>query len=275
MPSISITAGALPRPQRWPALQTAVAAWLGVAMVGQLIFAAYIVGFYGGGALSGHMERWNQVTRRGWVPGDTLGNAVFGSHVLFTVLIVLGALIQLLPALRRRAPLLHRWNGRAYLLSATVLALGGVVMMLTRGTVGVGVQKAGTLLNALVILVCAAMAWRHARARRFDVHRRWALRLFLAVSGVWFFRIGLMAWLLIFRAPVGFDPKTFTGPLLTALAYAQVVLPLLVLELVFRAQAQPERQGLRRATTALVLVLTGFTALGIVGATLGLWLPRL
>ncbi len=261
--------------QRRPltALQAAVAAWLAVAAVGQLIFATYVLMLYGGGVVTGPITQWNRVTPRAWVPGETLGNVMFGAHMLFTVVIVLGGLIQLLPPLRRRAPALHRWNGRVYLLTAVLLALGGMAMLLTRGTVGGIWQQVGTAVNGLVIMVCAAMAWRHTRARRFDAHRRWALRLCLSVSGVWFFRIGLMAWLLIFRAPVGFDAKSFSGPFLTALAFGQFIVPLLVLELVFRTQAGKHRVQ-RLATTALVVALTGLTALGIFAATMGMWLPR-
>lgn len=283
MPSVPHTTPAALRQPRlparagrrtWPALQLAVAAWMSVAMVGQLIFAAYVISLYGGGAAAGQLAQWNRVTPRAWLPGETLGNVLFGSHVLLTVVVVVGGIVQLVPALRRRAPALHRWNGRLYLLASVVLALGGLAMILTRGTVGGVWQQVGTALNGGVILVCAAMAWRHARARRLDAHRRWALRLFLSVSGVWFFRIGLMAWLLAFQAPVGFDPKTFSGPFLTLLAFAQFALPLLVLELVFRAQANPSA-GLRRATTWLVGLMTLLTAVGIAGATLGMWLPRM
>ena len=255
------------------ALTLAVAGWFGVAVLGQLVFAAYVLGFYGRAGLQGQFEHWNKVTPRGHLPGEPLGNLMFGVHLLFTVVVVFGALIQLLPPLRRRAPVLHRWNGRLYLLSAVALALGGLTLLLTRGTVGGVWQQVGTGLNGVVILLCAALAWRHARARRVDAHRRWALRLFLAVSGVWFFRIGLMAWLLIHRAPVGFDPKSFSGPFLTMLAFAQFLLPLAVLELVFRAQTS-QRAALRWATAGTVGLLTLLTALGIVGATLMMWWPH-
>lgn len=255
-------------------LQGALSAWLTVAMVGQLIFAAYVITLYGGGAMSGSLERWNQITPRGWHAGETLGNVVFASHVLLTVVIVMGGLLQLLPLLRRSAPALHRWNGRLYLATAAVLSLGGVAMILTRGTVGGAWQQVGTAVNGLVIVVCAAVAWQHARARRFDLHRRWALRLFLCVSGVWFFRIGLMAWLAAFQAPVGFDPKTFSGPFLTALAFGQFLLPLLVLEIVFRAQTSAFH-ALRVATAGLVVGLTLLTAFGIFAATMGMWAPHM
>jgi len=260
--------------RRWQWLDAALVSWLGVAALGQLMFAAYVLAFYGRAATLGQWEQWRDVTPRGHVPGEPLGNLVFGAHLVFTVVVVFGGLIQLVPALRRRAPMLHRWNGRLYLLSALALALGGIVMLTTRGTVGGLWQQVGTAANGVVIAVCAALAWHHARARRVAVHRRWALRLFLAVSGVWFFRVGLMAWLLMHRAPVGFDPATFSGPFLTFLAFAQFVLPLAVLELVFRAQASA-RPGLRIGTSVLVFGLTLLMAVGIVGASMTMWLPHM
>lgn len=258
-------------------LDAALKSWLAVALVGQLMFAAYVLGLYGRAAVHGQWELWNRVTPRGHVPGDALGNLVFGAHLLFTVVVIVGGFVQLLPALRRHAPAVHRWNGRVFMLAAVALALGGTTMLLTRGTVGGVWQQAGTAMNGVVIVICAALAWRHARSRRMAEHRRWALRLFLAVAGVWLFRVGLMAWLLVHRAPVGFDAKTFSGPFLTFLAFAQFLLPLAVLELVFRAQAAAPGTGagLRTATATLVFALTGLTALGVVGATLVMWWPRM
>lgn len=272
LPAAAPTASAPPR-RRTSALAAAVTAWFAVAATGQLIFAAYVLALYGGGLAGGALTAWNKVTPRGYVPGETLGNLVFGSHVLFTVVIVFGGLIQLLPPLRRRAPALHRWNGRLYLLAAAVLAAGGVAMLLTRGTVGGVWQQLGTAVNGVVIGVLALLAWRAARRHDTAAHRRWALRLFLAVSGVWFFRIGLMAWLMIWRAPVGFDPDSFSGPFLTVLAFAQFGLPLLVLQGVFHAQ-DSGHAGWQRAMAAVVAVLTLLTAVGVAGATMLMWWPR-
>lgn len=260
--------------RRWTSVQAAAAACLAIVLAGQVVFAVYVAALYGGAVLTGDMTRWNQVTPRAWLPGGTAGNLMFGSHVFLTVVVIFGGIVQLVPPLRRRAPALHRWNGRVYILAAGVLALGGVAIILTRGTVGGVWQQVGTGVNAAFILVCATFAWRHARARRIESHRRWALRLFLCVSGVFFFRIGLMAWLLAFGAPVGFDPKTFSGPFLTALAFAQFLLPLLVLELVLLAGKSP-RASLRHATTALLVGLSIALTAGIFAAAVGMWLPRL
>ncbi len=272
MNTLALPAAAAAQPGR--SLEIAGRAWLVVALAGQAVFALYVAVFYGGAALQGRPDRWTEVLSKGWVPGDPFGNAVLAAHLLFTVLIIAGAMVQLTPALRRAAPALHRWNGRLYLLGAVVLSVGGLVMVWTRGTVGDLSQHLGTSTNAIVILVCAALAGWHARGRRFAEHRRWALRLFVAVSGVWFFRIMLMGWILANRGPAGFDPRTFTGPTLTAIAWGQFVLPLAVLEAYLRVQ-QHGSPGTRRAMAAAVWVLTLLTLAGIAAATLVLWARRL
>ncbi len=265
------------RPERFGdrALRVAAACWFGAAVLGQFLFAAYVAAFYGRAALQGRPERWNQVLPHGYVAGDTLLNLVLGLHLLFAAMITVGGVLQLIPSLRRHAPGFHRWNGRAYLVLATAASIGGLIMVWTRGTVGDLSQNIGISLNALLIVLFAAVAWRHARSCRIDRHRRWALRLFLAVSGVWFFRVGLMFWLVVNRGPVGFDPKTFTGPFLTVLSFAQFLLPLAVLELYFSVQQQRCERRARLAMAAGLRVLTLMMAVGIAGAAAMMWLPHL
>lgn len=131
----------------------------------------------------------------------------------------------------------------------------------------------GISLNALLILLFAGLALHAARGRRIDAHRRWALRLYLAVLGVWFFRLGLTLWLLIHRAPVGFDPKTFAGPFLTALSFAQTLIPLLLLELFLRAQ-RSLRPGMQTAAAGGLGLLSLATLAGTGTAYLMLWRPH-
>lgn len=263
-------------PGQTPWLQRATVAWLAAVLCGHAVFASYVLLFYGRAALAGEPERWNQVLPRGWVAGQALDNAVLAAHLAFTVAILAGGALQLWPAVRRRWPAVHRWNGRAYLLSATVLALGGLWMVWGRGgAAGDLSQHLAITANAVLILGCGAMAWRHARHRQFDAHRRWALRLFVCVSGVWFFRVGLMAWLGLWQAPVGFDPETFTGPFLSALAWGvYAVVPLVVLEAVLRAR-QHGGAAVQRAVAAGLALLTLLTVFGTVIATLGMWAPRM
>lgn len=248
--------------------------WCAVAVAGQLFQAAYVATAYGRPLLAGQPERWGTATPSAWAPGDPVANGLLALHLLFAVVIVASGALQLLPALRRRAPRVHHWNGRLFLLSALLMALGGLVMVATRPTIGDLSQQLGVSLNGLLILAFAGLAWRAAVQRRFDQHRRWALRLWLAVGGVWFFRIGLMAWLVVHRAPVGFDPKTFTGPLLSVLAFAQVLLPLAVLELYLRVRDRAGPAG-QLGMAALLGGLALLTLLGVGAAGLLMWWPRM
>ena len=256
------------------ALKAAALSWFAIALLGQSIFVAYLIGFYGRTAMQGRFEAWNDVLVRGYVPGETAGNAGVAMHLAFAAMIMIGGGLQLITGVRRLFPRLHRWNGRGYLLSAGAMSLGGLVMTWTGRSPGDLPQHLAISLNAVLILLCASLVLRHALARRFTTHRRWALRLYLLVSGVWFFRLGLSFWIVINHGPVGFDPQTFTGPALNIIAFAQYLLPLAVLEVYFRAQACAASAA-RIAMAACVGALTLMTAGGIATASMLLWFPRL
>ena len=256
------------------ALTRAGQTWFVVAATGQLIFAWYMAALYGMSALRGDWETWNKVMPRGWNAGDTVGNVAIFIHLLLALVVTLAGLAQLVPAVRRAAPSVHRWIGRVYIASAFGIAFGSMYLMWVRGAVGDFSQHLGSTFNAILLVLFAVIALRHARARNLALHRQWALRLFMVMNGVWFFRLGLLLWLMIHQQPVGFDPKTFTGPFLTFLVYAQTLLPLAALELYFRAQ-RSDVAARKWSAAAVIAVLALATAGGVVGATMGLWLPRL
>lgn len=255
-------------------LRNAARIWFVVAAIGQLMLVAYVVLFYGGAAVKGDFLGWNKVLAHGYVPGDTVGNIVLGAHLLIAAVITLGGLLQLMPQVRTHAPTFHRWNGRVYITVAFITSLAGIYMVWFRGAVGDVTQHVTVTLNGMLIMVCAALAWRFAAARDFRTHRRWALRLFLAVSGVWFFRVGLMFWIAVNQGPAGFDPKTFTGPALNVLGFTVYLLPLAVLELYLRAQERGSAAA-RVAVAGLIGVVTIAMAIGILVAAKGMWLPRM
>lgn len=262
--------------QKWAgaALANAVRCWFGVTLAGQLMFAAYIASLYGGAAVRGDFAAWNRVMTHGHIDGAPAGNIATGIHLLGAAIIMLSGALQLLPRLRARAPSLHRWNGRLYLGAAVGASVTGIYMVWWRGAVGDVVQHIGTTLNAVLILVCAGMALQRIRTGRVEAHRRWALRLFLAVSGVWFFRIGLMFWLAIHGGPVGFDPQTFTGPFLIFLTFAQYAVPLAIHELYLRCRTR----GGVAAHLKMACLLAGATLVTGIGtgvAVVSMWLPNI
>jgi hypothetical protein len=256
------------------ALETSARLWFLTAVAGQWMFAAYVAVYYGGAALRGDLAHWNLVLPHGYVEGETFGNAVVAAHLALAFLVLVGGPLQFVAAFRERLPALHRWNGRLYLVTTINTAAVGLYMVLTRGTVGDLSQHVAICFNALLIVMSGAFAWIAAVTRDFAAHRRWVLRLFLAVGGVWFFRVGFMAWVGYHGAPVGFDARTFTGPFLTILSFAQTLLPLAVLELYFRAQ-RSERPAWSFAMAGALAALTFVMGFGIFVAAHVMWLPRI
>ena len=253
------------------ALKTAARFWFAVTVVGQLIFAFTVASFYSLTALRGDYHKWNFTN--GYVPGFSVGNTAVVMHVASAVIIMLAGAVQLVPQIRNRFPVFHRWNGRIYMLTALTLSVAGLYMTWFRGSVGDLSIHLGSTVNALLIWLCGGMALRYALARDFQIHRRWALRFFLVVSASWFFRIGFFLSFLIFKGPVGFDPTTFRGPFLTFMTFAQYLIPLAVLEIYLRAQDRPG--VLRRmATAGMLFVLTLVMGAGLFAVAMAQWVPQ-
>jgi tetratricopeptide (TPR) repeat protein len=253
-------------------LKAATRFWFLVVLIGQTVFAFTVASFYGLSALRGDFHRWSKSITHGLVPGDTMGNLAVAMHIFSAVVIILAGILQLVPQIRNRFPVFHRWNGRLYVVTAFTISLAGLYMMWIRGSVGDLSQHLGTSLMAVLIMFCAAMALRYARARDFKTHRQWALRLYLVVSASLFIRAGLFLSALLNHGPFGFDPSTFRGPFLTFISFAQYLVPLAVLEIYFRVQDRGRTTG-RFAMAAGLFVLTIALGAGILAVTMAIWLP--
>jgi len=256
------------------AFKAATRFWFAVMVVGQSIFAFAVASFYGLAALRGNSARaWSKSITHGYVAGDTLGNLAVATHLFSAAVIIVAGGLELIPQIRSRFPVFHRWNGRVYVLTAFAISIAGLYMTWIRGSVGDFTQHVGNSVLALLIMVCAAMALRYALARDFKTHRVWALRLYLVVSASLFIRAGLFLSLVLNHGPFGFDPATFSGPFLTFIIFAQYLVPLAVLEFYLRAK---ERGGaIARMTMAGVLfVLTLAMGAGISVVVMADWAPK-
>jgi len=257
------------------ALKAAAGFWFAVVFIGQLLFAFSTASFYGLTAMRGNWRAWNKNMTHGYAPGYHFGNTVVAIHLASAVIIILSGALQLVPLIRKRAPVFHRWNGRIYMVSALTVSLAGLYMMWFRGTVGGFFQHIGQSLDAVLILLCAAMALRYAMGRNFATHRRWALRLYLVVSASLFIRAAsILLPLAPAGGPFGFDPSTFSGPFLTELSFAQYLVPLAILELYLRTQAKPGAAR-RFAMAAALFVVTIALGAGIATAAAGVFLPHI
>jgi hypothetical protein len=118
------------------ALTAAVRFWFVVAVVGQLIFAFTVASFYGMASMRGDWRAWNKGMAHGYVSGDIVGNIAVAVHLVSAVIVILAGVVQLIPQIRDRAPALHRWNGRLYIVTAFTISIAGLHMMWVRGSVG-------------------------------------------------------------------------------------------------------------------------------------------
>ncbi len=256
-------------------LKLSVQLWFVVATVGLWLFAYYVAGFYGSPTIRGDFEAWSRNTRlpHGFVRGDTVGNLQFAAHVLMAAVMTVGGTLQLIPELRARVPKLHRWTGRVFIVLAILLSVTGLYMVWISGRYNLLVSALGISLNAVLIIGCGVMAWRCALARDFTSHRRWAMRTFVLANGVWFMRLGYMAWIIINQGPVGIG-KNGDGPFDLLWQFGSFLLPLLMLEIYLRAK-QSGTTATRFLTAAAMTVASVLTGIGIFGAYLFMWRPLL
>jgi hypothetical protein len=257
-------------------LNFSITLWFTIAALGQWMFAIYIVAFYGKSSLNGQFEKWNDVLPHGYDKATPFNNWVVGFHLLFAFIMVVGGPLQLIPQIRKHFPVFHRYLGRVYITLAILMAIDGLIMRYLHGFEKRTFQSINISIQAISIIVFAVLAYLTARKRDFAKHRIWAIRLFLVVSGVWFFRVGLMAWILIVGSPIGIDMKAFDGPFLWFLSFFVYTLPiqLLVFEMVLFAQ-KTKKRAFTIVTAMVVLLFTIIMSVGIIGATMGLWLPHI
>jgi uncharacterized membrane protein len=88
---------------------------------------------------------------------------------------ILGA-FQFLKVLRQKAPVVHRWMGRAYILACVVggVAGGAIALSSTAGPIA----GWGFFLLAVLWVPFTLLAWTSAMRRDFVAHERWMIRSF-------------------------------------------------------------------------------------------------
>jgi hypothetical protein len=247
------------------ALQTSAVVWFVPVLIGQWVFAYHIAAEYIRTAFAGNYAAWNKRLFVGLVDGDLVGNVALGAHLFIAFVITIGGTLQLIPQIRTYAPVFHRWNGRLYIVIAFVTSLAGLYMIWTRDTFGgILINDISVSFNAVLIMIFAAITLRYAMARKFDVHRRWALRTFIVVSGVWFTRVMYAFLGILTQGRIPGVTDDMTGPTNIVIGFASYLLPLAVLELYFFAKRSPSVL-VKFATVALVLAAAAATGIGVYG----------
>lgn len=178
---------------RWSARLLVAVTW-----VSGVIFAAYIVAFFGGVAVRGDSQRWNEALPGLYDVHSPLTTAAIGAHFMTGGLLLLLGPIQLIGRLRLARPGLHRWLGRVYIMSAGAAGLGGLAFIIGQGTIGGPLMDVGFGLYGALMILCATLAYVHARSGRYEWHRAWAIRLFALTIGSWLYRMEYGLWSLLF-----------------------------------------------------------------------------
>jgi len=255
-------------------LHRSAAVWLGAALLGQWLFAYYIIQVYAVALAVGEPALINRKPAiTGYVLGDLIGNGTLFAHVLPAIWLSVAGVLQLIPWLRRRFPAIHRWNGRGFLVLALVGACTGLYLTWVRGSRLSDFGAMGITLNGILILPAVFCAWRYARLKQWSVHQRWAIRTFILVSGVWTFRLGLMGWYVLNQGPRG-NTENLDGPFDLAWSFGCYALPLALAELYFwaRDQRKPRAKWLVAACLCGATLLMTF---GIAAAFQLMWRPYL
>jgi len=266
---MSTNVASLPRSAR--ALSRAATAWYTPVLLGQWIFVAYIFYAYGWPAFSGDLASWNKHLSEAYVPGRTVGNLSVASHLGLAVIIHFFGPLQLVPAVRNRFPAFHRWSGRAFVASVIIATCAGAYMLVVR-EIGAWTLRAGFIFQGFLILWFSWQTVRYARQRKFPVHMRWATRLFLAASAVWFFRVIIMIWFVL-TGGIGIDESNGTGWFIDAMSGLQF-LPLICYEIYWRIKVGSNTIA-HYAFSGFLWIAAIATTIGVGLAALGMWFPVL
>ena len=163
------------------------------ALLGLGIFGSYIL-LRATGATFQNFGQWNDLVSG--LPmtssADWVASIGIGMHYLMGTVLVLAWPILFSSRIRTRHRAVHRWTGRVYVSAGFLAGIGGLSFIVARHT-GSASHTAFAIWGAVMIL-SAVMAYVHARARRFDLHRAWAIRLFAMVLGAWIFDLEYRAW---------------------------------------------------------------------------------
>ena len=255
------------------AIKVSATALVAITWISGAIFGIYILASYGGALQDGDMERWNQVLPKLYEAGKPAATTGIGAHFAAGALILVLGPIQLVGAVRRNAPALHRWLGRAYVAAAFLAGVGGLAFIMLQGTIGGWPMNIGFAIYGGLMVLAAVETIRHAMARRIEVHRAWAIRLFALAIGSWLYRLYYGFWELI-AGSAGHTP-TFDGPFDYVMDFFFFVPNLIIAELFIRTRQDQGGPGMRAAAASGLVIATGLVGVATYFFTVYAWAPAI
>lgn len=212
--------------------------WIGrcfylVTFVGFGLFGIYII-LRATGLTFKNFDQWHELisgipiaTANVWI-----ANIGIGMHFIMGMILVLAWPILFSARIRARHAAVHRWTGRVYVTAGFLAGAGGLSYIFTHGAFTPSASVAFAIWGVLM-MACAVMAYVYARARRFDRHRAWAIRLFALVLGSWLFDVEYELWREL-TGGMGYGADGISGPVFYAILYLFFVPNLLVAEFFIR-----------------------------------------
>ena len=152
------------------------------------LFALKILVYYGGDILHGKPEDWNKGLPGLYDENYPISNSGIGFHFFAGAIILILGSIQLIEGIRIRYINIHRWIGRVYVIACIISAIGGLLFIFLKGTIGGPVMNIGFTGYGLAMLLCAILTIKFARAKQIDKHRAWAIRLYSLAIASWLYR---------------------------------------------------------------------------------------
>jgi hypothetical protein len=151
--------------------------------------------------------------------------------------------------------------------------VGGLTFISAKGTIGGLTMDVGFGIYGVLTAAAAIETFRHARARRLDVHREWAMRLFALAIGSWLYRMEYGFWFLLTDGAG--HTSDFSGGFDKFMAFFFYAPNLLVAEALIRAPRAPLSPAARWTATTTFSVATLFIVLGTYQFTRYYWGPAI
>ncbi|WP_448211881.1 DUF2306 domain-containing protein [Colwellia sp. MEBiC06753] len=253
-------------------LDLSIKSWFTITFIGQWAFAFYILTIY-------TLTLANGLNVTDFSPAPNLKNAdstvrlMFFFHVIPAIYLSLFGISQLIPAIRNKYRVFHRWNGRIFLALGFTGALTGLFLQWSKGLQTNTAASLGISLNGLLILVAVFFTWRYATNKRFDLHQRWAIHTFFLVNGVWTFRLYLMGWYMVNQGPNG-NSSNVDGPMDIFLSFACYLFPMAATEFYFWLKKQRTTSTIWSGSVVITIGAL-ITLVGVSAAIIMMWYPRI
>jgi hypothetical protein len=256
------------RALHWAARALTATCWISAAL-----FGLYILAFYAAALVDGNIAKWNESLPRLYESHTPAATAGIGVHFAAGGIILALGCIQFVQWIRSGYPAVHRWIGRIYVTAAFLAGIGGLTFIAAKGTIGGTTMDVGFGIYGVLTAAAAVETYRHARARRLDVHRAWAMRLFALAIGSWLYRMEYGFWFLL--ADGAGHAKDFSGTFDKLMAFFFYVPNLLVVEALIRLPRASMSTTARWATAAAFGCATAFLILGTYYFTRFYWGPAI